>query len=83
MEEMKPKMVFVTGHRNPDIDSIASSFALAELRRRQGAANIQSVCPGILPERAKFLFQRFHLKPPDSRRDVKMAWRADLDAAVV
>ena len=69
MEE-NVKKIFVTGHRNPDIDTLASSYALAELRRRQGAANIQSVCPGILPERAKFLFQRFHLKPPESRSDV-------------
>ena len=35
MDEKQPKTVFVTGPRNPDIDSLASSFALAELRRRQ------------------------------------------------
>ena len=28
--------VLVSGHRNPDIDSLASAWALAELRRRQG-----------------------------------------------
>ncbi len=40
------KQIFVTGHRNPDIDSLASAAALAELRRRQGVANITAVCPG-------------------------------------
>jgi len=71
MEEMKPKMVFVTGHRNPDIDSIASSFALAELRRRQNPdTKFLAICPGILPKRAAYLFERFHLRPPESRSDV-------------
>lgn len=69
MEE-NVKKIFVTGHRNPDIDTLASSYALAELRRRQGAGNIQSVCPGIMPERAKYLFERFHLPVPESRSDV-------------
>lgn len=69
MEE-NVKKIFVTGHRNPDIDTLASSYALAELRRRQGVGNIQSVCPGIMPERAKYLFERFHLPVPESRSDV-------------
>lgn len=69
MEE-NVKKIFVTGHRNPDIDTLASSYALAELRRRQGVHNIQSVCPGIMPERAKYLFERFRLKVPESKSDV-------------
>ena len=28
-------VILVSGHRNPDIDSLASAVALAELRRRQ------------------------------------------------
>ena len=71
MEEKSPKTVFVTGHRNPDIDSLASSFALAELRRRQDPeTRFLAICPGILPRRAAYLFDRFHLTPPESRSDV-------------
>ena len=33
--------VLVSGHRNPDIDSLASAWALAELRRRQGEPEIR------------------------------------------
>lgn len=62
--------IFVSGHRNPDIDSIASAYALAELRRRQGGKQITAVCPGVLPERAAWLFKRFGVKPPDSRNDI-------------
>ena len=71
MEEKPPKTIFVTGHRNPDIDSLASSFALAELRKRQTpGTRFLAICPGILPARAAYLFQRFHLTPPESRGDV-------------
>ncbi len=62
--------IFVSGHRNPDIDSLASATALAELRRRQGAENVIPLCPGILPDRARHLFEKFHIKPPVSRNDV-------------
>ena len=62
--------IFVSGHRTPDSDSIASAYALAELRRRQGVKQITAVCPGMLPERAAWLFKRFGVKPPDSRNDI-------------
>ncbi len=64
------KCIYVSGHRNPDIDSLASSAALAELRRRQGVLNVKAICPGILSERGRYLFDRFHLKAPESRNDV-------------
>lgn len=64
------KHIFVSGHRNPDIDTLASSYALAELRRRQGWKNITPICPGIMPERARYLFDRFHIPIPESRSDV-------------
>lgn len=64
--------VIVSGHRNPDIDSIASAAALAELRRRQGMKNITAVCPGLLPERAAWLFKRFRTAPPPTCGDVSL-----------
>ena len=62
--------IFVCGHRNPDIDSIAGAVALAELRRRQGFNNVSALCPGILPDRAAYLLQRFNVPAPPSRNDV-------------
>lgn len=41
----EPKHIFVSGHRNPDIDSIAGAYALAELRRRQSGTPITPLCP--------------------------------------
>ena len=62
--------IFVCGHRNPDIDSIAGAVALAELRRRQGYKNIKAICPGILPDRAAYLLNRFNISAPTSRNDL-------------
>lgn len=62
--------IFVCGHRNPDIDSIAGAVALAELRSRQGYENITALCPGILPDRAAFLLRRFNVPAPPCRNDV-------------
>ena len=67
MEHLK---TYVCGHRNPDCDSIMSAFALADLRRRTGSENVEAICPGRLPARAKWVFDHLGLKPPVSRGDV-------------
>ncbi len=71
-DDLSPAAIrtLVSGHRNPDIDSLAAATALAELRRRQGNPAISAICPGILPDRAAYLFQRFHLTAPVVRNDV-------------
>ena len=69
------RKILVSGHRNPDLDSLASSYALAELRRRQGLENVVAICPGVLSARGKYLFERFHLTPPDSRSDLYLRVR--------
>ncbi len=64
---------FISGHRNPDPDSIASAHALAELRRTLNPdAEYIAVCPGVFPERAAHLFRRFGVKPPQRRNDVHL-----------
>ena len=63
------RRIFVSGHRNPDLDSLASSAALAELRRMQGLGDVVAICPGALPPRGRYLFERFHVTPPASRSD--------------
>ena len=32
---------YVCGHRNPDVDSVMSAYALADLRRRTGMADVE------------------------------------------
>ncbi len=62
--------VFISGHRNPDLDSIMSAYALAALKRALGYGNVTPICPGILPERAAWAFRHFGLTPPQTRNDV-------------
>ncbi len=62
--------IYICGHRNPDVDSIMSAYALADLKRRTGVQNVVPLCPGLLPERADWLFRHFNLKPPQCRNDV-------------
>ena len=61
---------YVCGHRNPDVDSVMSAYALADLRRRTGTADVEAICAGRLPGRAKWVFDHFKLKPIRVRRDV-------------
>lgn len=79
----EPKCIFVSGHRNPDIDSIAGAYALAELRRRQSSIPVTALCPGILPDRAAYLFKRFRQKPPASRNDIYLRIRDILEPCTV
>ena len=61
---------WVCGHRNPDVDSVMSACALADLRRRTGTEDVEAICAGRMPERARWVFDRFNLKPIRVRRDV-------------
>jgi len=73
---------FVCGHRNPDTDSVMSAYALAELRRRTGTADAEAICVGRVPERAKWVFAHFGLKPLRARRDVYVRVRDLVDPDV-
>ena len=67
-----PRPVLITGHRNPDVDSIMSAYALAAFKRAQGCSNVTPICPGLMPERSAWIFKKFNLKPPQCRNDVYM-----------
>ncbi len=73
---------YVCGHRNPDPDSVMSAYALADLRRRTGLADVEAICAGRLPEKAKWVFQHFGLKPPRVKRDVYVRVRHLIDHSV-
>lgn len=74
--------VFVIGHRNPDVDSLVSAAALAELRRRGGMANVEALCPGNFPERAKYLFKRFGIAQPRVCHDIYLRVSDIMDGSV-
>ncbi len=67
---MNYRKIYICGHRNPDVDSIMSAYALADLRRRTGFECVEPLCPGRLPERAAWVFNYLDIPPPVSRGDV-------------
>ena len=72
---------YVCGHRNPDVDSVASACALADLRRRTGVRDVVAVCAGRLPEKARWVFEHFSLEPPQTRLDVYVRVRDLMDSS--
>lgn len=73
---------YICGHRNPDTDSIMSAYALADLRRRTGWAEVEPICAGNLPPRAKWIFEHFKLPPIRSKRDVYLRVEHIMDTTV-
>ena len=73
---------YICGHRNPDTDSVMSAYALADLRRRTGMDDVEAICAGRVPEKAKWVFAHFGLKPIRARRDVYVRVRDLMDPSV-
>ncbi|HRV24775.1 MAG TPA: DHH family phosphoesterase, partial [Sphaerochaeta sp.] len=64
--------IFVSGHKNPDMDSICSAYAYAALKNKVDPSNtyIPIRC-GNLNEATRAQFNRFGLIPPPFKRDVR------------
>ena len=73
---------YVCGHRNPDVDSVMSAYALADLRRRTGCPDVEAICAGRVPEKAQWVFDHFKIKPLRAKRDVYMRVRDLMDEGV-
>lgn len=65
----------ISGHKNPDVDSIMSAYALAELKHMQGDKSVEAICPGLMPGKAAWLFNEFKAKPIRRRNDVYLRVR--------
>ena len=67
MEERKIKeRVYITGHRNPDTDSICSAIAYAELKRQTGCPGREYIAyrAGRINEETKYVLEHFGVEPP-------------------
>lgn len=73
---------YVCGHRNPDVDSVMSAYALADLRRRTGMESVEAICAGRIPEKAMWVFNHFNLTPIRVKRDVYIRVRDLMDETV-
>src|SRR6266436_10047767 len=60
----------VIGHKNPDMDSICSAIAYADLKRKLGVPNVVSARAGNTNERIDLVLQKFGVPAPEFMSDV-------------
>ena len=70
--------IFVTGHRNPDTDSIVSAMAYAALRNAMGDREYVAARLGHISDETRRILDRFGMEPPIRIHTVRTQIR-DLD----
>ena len=63
--------IYVTGHRNPDTDSIVSAMAYAALRNALGDGEFVPVRLGGVSDETQFILDRFGFEPPMWLRNIR------------
>ena len=56
--------IYVTGHRNPDTDSIVAAMAYAALRNAVGDREYEAACLGHVSDETQLVLNRFGFQPP-------------------
>ncbi len=56
--------IYVTGHRNPDTDSIVAAMAYAALRNALGDREYEAACLGRVSDETQLVLNRFGFQPP-------------------
>ena len=56
--------IYVTGHRNPDTDSIVAAMAYAALRNAVGDREYEAACLGPVSDETQLVLDRFGFQPP-------------------
>ena len=62
--------IYVTGHRNPDTDSIVAAIAYTALRNACGDREYEAACLGQVSEETRIVLERFGFQPPVRLNDV-------------
>lgn len=68
------KTIFVTGHKNPDSDSICSAMAYANLKQQLGVSAL-AIRQGPLNEETKYILKRFDMENPFLLNDARSQLR--------
>ena len=70
--------IYVTGHRNPDTDSIVAAISYAALRNACGEREYEAACLGRVSDETQIVLDRFGAQPPKRITDLYNQVR-DLD----
>ncbi len=77
------KPIYVIGHKNSDLDSIASAYAYAQLLRMQGEEEAIPARNGVLKPEVRFALERYQVEPPEAREDVYLQVRDVMRRGVI
>lgn len=64
--------VYITGHKNPDTDSICSAIAYADLKNRLGDIKAIPIRLGKLNQESRFVLEYFGVEPPKVKESMKL-----------
>lgn len=67
--------IYVIGHKNSDMDSVASAYAYAHLLRQQGESEAQAARNGDLKPEVRFVLDRYQVEPPEAIDDLYLQVR--------
>lgn len=67
--------VYVIGHKNSDMDSVASAYAYARLLQLQGENEAQAARNGELKPEVRFVLERYQVEAPEAIDDVYLQVR--------
>ena len=66
--------IYVTGHRNPDTDSIVAAMAYAALRNALGDREYEAACLGRVSDETQAVFDKFGFQPPTRIHNMCGTW---------
>ncbi len=70
-----PRPVYVIGHKNSDMDSVASAYAYARLLQLQGEEQAIPARHGELKPEIRFVLERYKVEAPEALDDVYLQVR--------
>ncbi len=67
--------IYVLGHKNSDMDSVASAYGYAKLLQAQGEDHVIPARHGDLKPEVQFVLDRYQVEPPEALEDVYLQVR--------
>lgn len=77
------RSIYVIGHKNSDMDSIASAYAYARLLQMQGETQAIPARNGDLKPEVRFALERFQVEAPEALDDVYLQVRDVMRRGVI
>ena len=75
--------IYVLGHKNSDMDSVASAYAYAQLLKAQGEEQVIPARHGELKPEVRFALEHFDVETPEAIEDVYLQVRDVMRRGVI